>query len=105
MSGQLPLDPTRSLTGIAPTTARESRKSSEPGEGPSFAELLKNGLKEVNQLQKDAEVAIQDLSTGKRDSVTEVMTAVEKADLAFRALMQIRNKLVTAYEEINRLRV
>ena len=51
------------------------------------------------------QVAIEDLTTGKTENVTEVLTAVEKADLAFRQLMQIRNKLIDAYEEINRLRV
>ena len=107
MSGQVPIDPTRPLSAVTPAGAREARRSgaAESGEGPSFAELLRNGLSEVNQLQKDADAAIQGLAAGKRDSVTEVMTAVEKADLAFRALMQIRNKLVSAYEEINRLRV
>ena len=73
--------------------------------GPSFAEILKNSIKEVNAMQKEADVAINNLALGKTENVTEVLTAVEKADLAFRALMQIRNKLVDAYEEINRLRV
>ncbi len=48
---------------------------------------------------------IHELVTGRSENVTEVLTAVEKADLAVRALMQIRNKLIDAYEEISRLRV
>ena len=53
----------------------------------------------------DADSAVQELVQGKTENVSEVLTAVEKADLAFRALMQVRNKLIEAYEEINRLRV
>ncbi len=77
----------------------------EKGDGPSFADVLRNSIKEVNALQKDADAAIQELALGHTENVTEVLTAVEKADLAFRALMQIRNKLIDAYEEISRLRV
>ncbi len=89
------------------TTPGETRipAGEEKSSGPSFAEILKNSIKEVNNMQKEADVAINNLALGKTENVTEVLTAVEKADLAFRALMQIRNKLVDAYEEINRLRV
>ena len=79
-------------------------RESDP-DGPGFAEILKNSIQHVNALQKDADQAIEDLTTGKTENFTEVLTAVEKADLAFRAVMQIRNKLLDAYEEINRLRV
>ena len=84
---------------------RKISKEIDTNDGPSFADVLKNSIKEVNALQKDADQAINDLTTGKTENVTEVLTAVEKADLAFRHLMQIRNKLLDAYEEINRLRV
>jgi flagellar hook-basal body complex protein FliE len=59
----------------------------------------------VNQLQKDADVAFQRLATGQTQNVTEVFTAVEKADLAFKTLMQIRNKLVDAYNDIRQMRI
>ncbi|MEM7234468.1 MAG: flagellar hook-basal body complex protein FliE, partial [Planctomycetota bacterium] len=64
-----------------------------------------DSIQEVNELKNDADSAIQELALGKTENVSEVLTAVEKADLAFRALMSIRNKLVDAYEEVNRLRV
>lgn len=88
-----------------PGIARAPAVGTDPFAGPSFADLLANSIKEVNALQHDADQAIQDLTVGKTENVTEVLTAVEKADLAFRALMQIRNKLVDAYEEIQRLRI
>jgi flagellar hook-basal body complex protein FliE len=73
--------------------------------GPAFGDLLRQALDEANRLQSSADAAIQELAAGREGDVTEVMTAVEKADLAFRTLMQVRNKLVDAYEELMRLRI
>ncbi len=97
------LDPIR--LPAASEIARKPGVLPKSGGGPSFAELLGDSIREVNALQKDADRAIRDLTVGKSENVTEVLTAVEKADLAFRALMQVRNKLIDAYDEINRLRV
>lgn len=77
-----------------------------PGaEGPSFADLLKSQIERVNQMKLDAEQAMEQLATGQRSDIDHVFVAVEKADLAFRALMEIRNKLLSAWEEINRMQV
>ena len=73
--------------------------------GKSFRDILLDSIQEANRLQTSADKAIQDLAAGKGDDVAGVMTAVEKADLAFRTLMQVRNKLVDAYEELMRLRI
>ncbi len=72
---------------------------------PGFADLLKNQIEQVNQMKVAADQAVEDLATGKRGDMDQVFMAVEKADLAFRALMEIRNKLLTAYEEINRMQI
>ena len=71
----------------------------------SFKDVLKKSIQEVNELQKEADEAIQDLALGKRDDYSGVITAVQKADIAFRTLMQVRNKLIDAYQEFNRMRV
>jgi len=71
----------------------------------SFGDILLDSIREADRLQDSADQAIQGLAAGKRDDVAGVMTAVEKADLAFRTLMQVRNKLVDAYEELMRLRI
>lgn len=80
-----------------------------PGEktpqGPSFAEVLKESLEQVNALQARKTEKIQDLVTGKANSVEEVMIAVEEANLAFEFTMQVRNKLVEAYNELLRMQV
>ena len=91
---------------VGPLDGRKAQPEAAPGAGqPSFRDLLKNQIERVNVMQQDADVAIENLATGKTENLGEVMTAVEKADLAFKTLMQIRNKLMDAYEEINRMRV
>lgn len=102
MTGNVPIQSTGPNAVSSPAL---QKRNSDGVDRPSFAEVLKDSIQEVNQLKQDADAAIQDLATGRSESVSEVLTAVEKADIAFRAMMSIRNKLVDAYEEINRLRV
>ena len=71
----------------------------------SFADTLKKSIDEVTRLQQDASKAVEDLATGKSEDVTGVMTAMEKADLAFKTLLAIRSKLMDAYEEIKQVQV
>ena len=80
-------------------------KASQGAGGADFKDLLINSIRQVNDLQLDAEAAINGLATGKSDNVTEVMAAVEKADLAFKNLMAVRNKIVEAYKEIQQMRI
>ncbi len=103
MTGSFPIDPLRGVD--SDLTAKPAKAKQEPQDGPSFAEFLKDSISEVNQLKQQADAAINDLALGRTENVSEVFTAVEKADIAFQALMAIRNKLVDAYQEINRLRV
>lgn len=71
----------------------------------SFRDFLANSIQEVNQMQQAAEAATEQLATGGDVNPAEVLTAVQKADIAFRMMMQIRNKAVQAYEEIKNIRV
>ncbi|MEX2672226.1 MAG: flagellar hook-basal body complex protein FliE [Phycisphaeraceae bacterium] len=73
--------------------------------GADFKDVLMENIKEVNRLQQDAEQAIEELATGGRDDVANVMVAKQKADLAFKMLLQVRNKMMDAYQEVKNLRV
>ena len=75
------------------------------GQAPSFKEFLQQQIAEVNALQQDAKEAVEDLVTGRRDDVEGVIVATQKADTAFRMLLQVRNKMMDAYEEVKQLRV
>jgi flagellar hook-basal body complex protein FliE len=73
--------------------------------GPSFTDVLLQGLEQVNAMQQDADQAVQALFTGGDVNAAEVLTAVQKADMSFQLMMQMRNKLVQAYQEIKELRI
>ena len=73
--------------------------------GSGFADALKSSIDEVSRLQQDASTAVENLTTGKNEDVTGVMTAVEKSDLAFKTLLAIRAKLMDAYDEIKAISV
>ena len=87
--------------------AAEPAKTGEGGggDGARFSDVLMKNIEQVNRLQQDAEVAIEDLAAGRRDDVARVMVAKQKADMAFQMLLQVRNKMVDAYEEIKQMRV
>ena len=80
-------------------TPAESTGAGSTG-GSSFADMLKNSISEVSKLQQDASQAVQDLASGKTENVDGVMTAMNKADIAFKTLLAIRGKLMDAYDEI-----
>lgn len=73
--------------------------------GASFKDALMKQLDQVNRLQQDAETAIEDVVSGKRDDLDNVMIAKQKADIAFQMLLQVRNQMMDAYEEIKQIRV
>ena len=93
-------------TPVSPTTPKSP--VGVPGQstsGPSFRQTLESQIEQVNQLQQDAKVATEDLMTGRRDDVETVIQATQKADMAFRMLLQLRNKVMDAYEEVKQIRV
>ncbi|MFP4145481.1 MAG: flagellar hook-basal body complex protein FliE [Phycisphaeraceae bacterium] len=82
-------------------------RSQEPGQadGPGFKDVLMKHIEQVNRLQQDAEMAIEGLASGKRDDMDAVLMAKQKADVAFQMLLQVRNKMMDAYEEVKQIRV
>ncbi len=74
-------------------------------DGKSFADTLKDAVGNVNQLQKTSDKKMQDLATGRTDNVADVMITAEKADIALRVMVQVRNKIIDAYNEIMKMQV
>jgi flagellar hook-basal body complex protein FliE len=68
-----------------------------------FGGVLKNALQQVNQLSGGAEQQIGTLLKGGNADISSVMIAVEKADVAFQLMMQVRNKIVSAYQDIEKM--
>jgi len=70
-----------------------------------FRDLIAKYLEDVNALQTEADRAVAGLATGKLDNLHQVIVAVNEADLSFRLMMQVRNRLLEAYKEIMRMQV
>lgn len=73
--------------------------------GAGFADVLRDAISTVNELQKESNLEIQKLLTGENPDLHAMLIAVQKADLSFQMMMQVRNKLVQAYQEIMRMQV
>src|SRR3954452_15592612 len=73
--------------------------------GPSFKDVLVDSIQQVNTMQLQADKAVESMFTGGDVNPAEVLTAVQKADLAFRLTMQMRNKLMEVYQEIKDIKI
>jgi flagellar hook-basal body complex protein FliE len=68
-----------------------------------FADTLENAMQQVESSQAEAQNKVTELLNGQGLDVHSAMIAVEKADLSFQLMMQVRNKIVAAYQEISRM--
>ena len=71
--------------------------------GDSFSSVLSNAVHSVDQLHTSAASQVSNLLQGGGGDLNEVMVAVEKADVAFQLMMQVRNKIVNAYQDIEKM--
>jgi flagellar hook-basal body complex protein FliE len=88
---------------IAPLSALERRDGAPRAQSQAFSGALAEAIRAVDELQKHSEAAQGALAGGRDVEVHDVLIRVEQADVAFRTMMEIRNKLVQAYQEIMRL--
>jgi flagellar hook-basal body complex protein FliE len=70
-----------------------------------FSKMLLDKFDEVNSMQTDADDKVHQMLTGGDVNQAEVLTAVQKADLAFRMMLQVRNKLIEAYRELQQIQI
>lgn len=91
-----------SLNGSGLDTVAKTKKAQEPG---SFGNMLARSLSDANRLKLEADEAVENLAAGKQKDIHATMIDLEKADVAFQLLMQVRNKIISAYETIMRTQV
>ncbi len=89
------------LPAFDETASNVSKKS--VGEDRSFSQLMGELVQNANSMQVDADNTLQDLIAGNVDNVHDVVLKVAKADLSFRFLMEVRNKVTEAYQQISRM--
>ena len=72
-------------------------------QGATFEDMLRDSVRKVNQLQSEADEAVRSLATGSETDIHRTMIALEKAEVSFELMMQVRNKIISAYEEVMRM--
>ena len=98
-------DVTRVALGVVGGPAVRPTGAPASADGPSFDAVLKSSLAQVSTLQQAADQAITQLSAGGATSLHETLLALEHADRSFRLMMEVRNKIVEAYEQVLRMQV
>jgi flagellar hook-basal body complex protein FliE len=71
--------------------------------GAGFGDILKNAVNTVDTLHSDAASQVSNVLQGGGADMNDVMIAVEKADVSFQLMMQVRNKIVSAYQDIEKM--
>ncbi|MFA0888243.1 MAG: flagellar hook-basal body complex protein FliE [Synergistales bacterium] len=93
--------------GVSPPAKGDSPAEAEDRAGQErvspFDEVLRQGLEKVNQTQVRAERAMKALATGDVDDISEVAAAVSEAEMALRFAVQVRDRLLDAYNQLVRM--
>ena len=88
---------------LKPANAPDTSTVSQAKSG--FGDILQSTVESVNNSQIASDKAIVNLQSGEAEHLHEVMIAVEQADISLRMLVQMRNKALSAYEEIMRMQI
>jgi flagellar hook-basal body complex protein FliE len=95
-----------SIAPIIPSGTEPEKPASAVTRAESgFSEMLQDSLSKVNDLQQSADAAAEALHSGGAKNLHEVMIAMEQSDISLRYMVNVRNKLLEAYQEIMRLQV
>jgi len=98
------INPISGGIGHIPRPTADVPKSG-PGEGGRFSKTLLDVVNGVEDKQQASHAAIQDLLTGKTQDVLPVVMAVAKADMSFKLLIGVRNKVIEAYKQTMNMQV
>jgi len=95
------------VKGVSPSAIEFEKLDEMPKNtgNSGFLDLLEKGMKEVNDSSKEAEQSSMDLASGKSSNIHETMLAVTKAELGFNMMVQMRNKVIEAYQEVMRMQI
>ena len=93
------------MRATADAAAGKDTTTSATG-GADFSAALQNAMQQVSQAQESAQQMAQDFSSGNSDvNLQDVMVNLQKANLSFQQMVQVRNKLVSAYQDIMNMQV
>jgi len=83
----------------------QAKTNAQASGAENFTSLLNEAMNEVDQAQKASDLQISKVVSGDVQDVHTAMIAMQKADLSFQMMMQVRNKLIDAYHEVMRMQV
>jgi flagellar hook-basal body complex protein FliE len=96
----------RATTAQATGKPTETQAAAGAAGGVDFATVLKNSIEQVNQTQQQAETLAANFAAGDGNAnLHDVMIALQKANVSFQEMVQVRNKLVTAYHDVMNIQV
>ena len=95
----------RDILGLSLDSKLLTSKSQESNSPTNFLDYLSNALREVDKYQKEAETNAQMLALGEQEYLHNTVIAYEKANLALQFTVEIRNRLLEAYQEIMRIQM
>ncbi|MDR2934270.1 MAG: flagellar hook-basal body complex protein FliE [Candidatus Adiutrix sp.] len=87
----------------ASTPALAMSPTNKNAKRPGFVDHLKASFLTTNVLQHKSATAQEELSTGRNGNIHETLLAISKADVSFRMLTEVRNKVISAYQEVMRM--
>jgi flagellar hook-basal body complex protein FliE len=93
------------ITSDIPLSLGSRPAVGEQGEGTRFGALLKDAISTVNDLSQKSNMEVQKIITGETDDLHTAVIAMQRADVSFQMMMQVRNKIVQAYQEVLRMPV
>ncbi len=91
--------------GALSTNDLLKNRSVEKSGSSDFADVLKESLEEVNDLQEKGQKAMSDLATGQVKDLHQAAIAIDKAELSMKLMLEVRNKAINAYKEILRTQI
>ena len=77
----------------------------ESSSGETFGEILAESIRQVNNLETQADDAIKNLIVGEAGNVHETLIALQRAEISMRMLVEVRSKVISAYQEVMRMQV
>jgi flagellar hook-basal body complex protein FliE len=95
----LPINNIGANSGIGETS---QTKQTDNDKG-KFESVINEAINKVSQVQEDVDKAVNELSSG--GDITNAVLAIEKADMTFQMMVEVRNKLISTYQEVMRLQV
>ncbi|HHU90014.1 MAG TPA: flagellar hook-basal body complex protein FliE [Clostridiaceae bacterium] len=95
----------QSVNSINNTMASPVRNVNNPDQSISFKDIMMDALNNVNALEQESAGITEDFISGRTDNIHSVLIAAEKASISLQFIMEVRNKVIEAYQEIMRMQI